>query len=144
MSETARCTIDGCDRQHVARGLCELHYRRWRRTGSTADPEKPAGCGEEGCTRPHEARGLCRLHYRRLQRAELSPRCTVDDCTRPRYSADGLCQTHDRWQRRRAKHRTLSAEVDSWGLYRVVDIAELASAIPDWAHMKNTRRRRKR
>src|SRR6516164_5784108 len=27
------CTIDGCDRKPVAKGLCALHYMRPRRTG---------------------------------------------------------------------------------------------------------------
>lgn len=33
------CTISGCTRDRLARGWCELHYRRWRRHG---DPG-PAG-----------------------------------------------------------------------------------------------------
>ncbi len=31
-----RCTIDGCDRPHKARGWCALHYLRWHRTGETS------------------------------------------------------------------------------------------------------------
>ena len=27
------CTIDGCDRQHNARGLCTAHYERWSKYG---------------------------------------------------------------------------------------------------------------
>ena len=28
------CSLDGCDKLTMARGWCEGHYRRWRRTGS--------------------------------------------------------------------------------------------------------------
>lgn len=31
------CTIPGCDTPNTARGLCNKHYRRLRRTGTTAD-----------------------------------------------------------------------------------------------------------
>lgn len=29
------CSIDGCGRVHAARGWCSVHYKRWRRHGST-------------------------------------------------------------------------------------------------------------
>lgn len=28
------CSVSGCGRAFVARGLCSLHYSRWRRTGT--------------------------------------------------------------------------------------------------------------
>lgn len=34
------CTVDGCERLEVARQLCEMHYRRHRRLGSTDLPTK--------------------------------------------------------------------------------------------------------
>jgi hypothetical protein len=33
-----QCAIEGCSGNPVAKGLCEKHYRRFRRTGTTADP----------------------------------------------------------------------------------------------------------
>ena len=27
------CSVDGCEREHEARGLCSPHYMRWRREG---------------------------------------------------------------------------------------------------------------
>lgn len=35
-----RCTVDGCDRPHKGRGLCDMHIQRLRRTGTTASPVK--------------------------------------------------------------------------------------------------------
>jgi hypothetical protein len=31
------CSIDGCDRPHVARGWCDTHYRRWLNHGDPLD-----------------------------------------------------------------------------------------------------------
>lgn len=36
-----RCTVEGCDRKHWARGMCRAHYGRWWRTGR-ADGEARA------------------------------------------------------------------------------------------------------
>lgn len=36
------CTVNGCDRPRKAKGLCAMHYQRWRRTG---DPEKVRRAG---------------------------------------------------------------------------------------------------
>lgn len=39
------CSIDGCGKEHVARGWCNVHYRRWKAHGD------PLG----GATSPNEA-----------------------------------------------------------------------------------------
>ena len=31
--KATRCNVDGCDRPHLARGLCNLHYKRARTSG---------------------------------------------------------------------------------------------------------------
>lgn len=31
------CSVEGCDREHAARGWCSTHLSRWRRTGTTDD-----------------------------------------------------------------------------------------------------------
>lgn len=41
------CTLDGCDKELVARGMCGMHYRRWRKHGDSSylapkPPLKPA------------------------------------------------------------------------------------------------------
>lgn len=36
------CTIDGCERPHLARGWCHPHYERWRKTGD-AQAARPLG-----------------------------------------------------------------------------------------------------
>lgn len=33
MTRERRCSIEGCDAKHFARGWCHKHYERWRRYG---------------------------------------------------------------------------------------------------------------
>lgn len=106
----ATCSIDGCDRQHMAKGLCGTHYMRLRRTGGTADPKPSTGrdrgaCAVEGCDGTDYRRGWCHKHYERVkrygdpltlrrQRNDDPPEtCTVPGCGAP-YRAKGMCKVH--------------------------------------------------
>jgi hypothetical protein len=100
----ATCTEAECDRGVYARGWCELHYRRWRRSGSPIRGATPTTCSVEHCDRQAKSRGMCHAHYQRW-RTHGDPRphiplraageCDVDGCDRPRY-ARKLCNTHYR------------------------------------------------
>lgn len=63
-----RCTIDGCEKPHVARGWCNKHLHRWKKYG---DPNyllplaKDQPCNVKDCERPQAARGYCRRHWGR-------------------------------------------------------------------------------
>lgn len=37
-SNRKTCSVDGCEREHRYLGFCDLHGRRWKQTGTTADP----------------------------------------------------------------------------------------------------------
>ena len=37
------CTVQGCSREHLAKGLCGAHYRRVRRGNSLDSPVRPQG-----------------------------------------------------------------------------------------------------
>lgn len=60
-TKRAHCDFEGCDRAHVARGMCQLHYRKWR-----IETGRAASCSERGCDEPRVARGVCSTHYARL------------------------------------------------------------------------------
>jgi hypothetical protein len=63
------CTVDGCDRKYLARGMCGMHYQRVQNLGTTELPIKePRICSIEGCSGSVWALGYCQLHYRRWSR----------------------------------------------------------------------------
>ena len=58
------CAVEGCEREHYARGRCGRHYDRERR-GSTRHyrVDDPPMCKVEGCARDARARGYCPKHH---------------------------------------------------------------------------------
>lgn len=60
------CTIEGCSREHVARGYCDAHYRKLRRHGNPLVHLHRSTCSVAGCEGEHVARGYCGRHYKKL------------------------------------------------------------------------------
>lgn len=68
-----QCCESGCERPHLARGMCARHYRRWYL--QQAEP-----CSVPGCSGKAWAKGLCNTHYARLRtRGDISPEVLVGD-----------------------------------------------------------------
>lgn len=60
------CDIAECEKVKTRKNWCDMHYRRWYRTGSTDLPTKIEQiCDVEDCERPKEKRQWCGLHYQR-------------------------------------------------------------------------------
>lgn len=94
------CDVPGCERRHLARSYCAMHYQRWKKHGDPEFVEQERGCSVGGCGNKHFGRGYCNTHWRRLARTgttDATPRvrktCTFDECGRPAVSR-GLCQSH--------------------------------------------------
>lgn len=66
VTDKGPCFVDGCGREEWARGLCGMHYGRWRRTGSIdLAPRAVRVCSVDGCERVHFCRGFCVMHHGR-------------------------------------------------------------------------------
>ena len=66
------CVVEGCERDRCARGWCNVHHRRWRRTGDLRASVPPRRrqrqqpfCAVDGCDETTAGRGWCRKHYDR-------------------------------------------------------------------------------
>lgn len=79
-----QCSVEDCANPLLAKGLCRMHYQRWRTRGTTDKwvGRKGTPCSVDGCDRAFLARGLCHLHYDRLMRTgcvDLMPRARRAD-----------------------------------------------------------------
>jgi len=127
------CSLPDCDRPHLARGLCRLHYYRLRNTGTTDAPTRPEKapktCTVPGCSNPYRSGGYCGMHYQRA-RATGSPgpderllteagrTCSSPDCETPAKTR-GLCEKHARRARRlEAVQTDPSARMVTWATDR--------------------------
>ena len=59
------CTVDGCSKPFMSRDMCNMHYSRMLRTGTTEPRGGRAECTVDECLRPHRAHGYCGLHLQR-------------------------------------------------------------------------------
>lgn len=69
------CSLDGCGKPHLAKGLCRMHYYRLRNTGSTdARPPAPREhCSVEGCPSVVKSRSFCNRHYQQWRAGGIRP-----------------------------------------------------------------------
>ena len=104
------CDVLGCSGEHKAKRYCDLHYRRFLKTGDPLKVKRTASwrgvvCKIDTCTDEVESVGLCSRHYQRLRIygdplgggsyriRDHSATCTIDGCNRE-YAALGYCSLH--------------------------------------------------
>jgi len=111
------CTVDQCGDVVYAKGLCQKHYRRWRKHGDAhyERPKKvsqpkcppPTVCSVEGC-----GQGYCQTHYNRWKahgdplwmpthgvRRAPAPVALRDAQTRSRLAWVVRARHYERWKR---------------------------------------------
>lgn len=72
---TKQCSMPNCDRRAQGRGLCKMHWARWKRWGDpsivhpkgSGNPSKKP-CLVESCNRMSHAHGYCQMHLARWHR----------------------------------------------------------------------------
>lgn len=97
------CSFEGCSRHALSKGMCDRHYRRWKKHGSPKIVRlRVRGvCSLEGCEDPHFGWGYCQRHYERYKRYgrfEKRPTyqvCTFEGCGQ-KHAARGYCTSHYR------------------------------------------------
>lgn len=92
------CSIDGCDRASYARGWCNPHWQRWKRSGDPGLAEiqkhlKSHTCSVPDCDNQSHARDICAAHYRQWAKLQDHKPCSTEGCDRP-LKAKGLCNSH--------------------------------------------------
>lgn len=98
------CSIPECRKPLRARGLCDMHYQRFRKHGDPAvnlnvKPEK--FCSVDGCGGKFYCKSLCNKHYGRLQAhgdplkviTQTKTKCSVGECDAMQH-AHGYCPPH--------------------------------------------------
>jgi len=58
------CTIEGCHKPFIAKGMCHMHYRREHRKSTSTGHT----CSVEGCGKSAQGLGYCQNHYYRYKR----------------------------------------------------------------------------
>lgn len=110
MARVARvCIIEWCERQHSARGYCEMHLKRLRRGTDLNAPVQLHGlgrkCSIEECDNKHFSKGYCKMHYTRVRsganmkaappKKRIKRFCKIESCEREHF-AKGYCSMHYR------------------------------------------------
>lgn len=95
--EVKVCSVHGCHGDLCAKGLCKIHYDKFRRNGTFKTAKQ---CTVEGCNGNYYIKGYCTKHYQQIiRRGKIIPDrkinigCTVEGCT-GKYYANGLCGKH--------------------------------------------------
>jgi len=101
-----KCKVEGCNRDHAAKGYCSKHYQQFKNKKTYSVVRKRTiGCLVEGCNRDHCAKGYCKVHYGQASKGKIPGKirevsekgsqvgCLVEGC-KNEHSAKGYCSKH--------------------------------------------------
>lgn len=87
--ENGLCTVPGCFKPFLAKGMCNMHWWRVKRYGDPNFTSFNFKCKVEGCGRKHRAKGWCSKHFEQHRRssgyhatAQRKPKTRYTDCLR--------------------------------------------------------------
>jgi hypothetical protein len=83
------CIVDGCDIEALCRQMCRLHYTRWWKHGTTADPAAPLTAEQR------RANAKAAVQRCAARRRESGARCSIAECDKVVISR-GWCPGHYR------------------------------------------------
>ena len=65
-----KCTVEGCENKHRAKGYCQKHYIRYKKYGDPLYNKKNIrkNCSVDGCDNIHYSKGYCAKHYARYKK----------------------------------------------------------------------------
>ena len=142
------CSIPECEKPRNARGLCPMHYQRWK---SHSDPlrepvARPEFCSVPGCDRKRSKRDYCNMHYIRWRtKGDVGPagtvvnvqsgECSAEGCAGPAKTR-GLCNLH---YRRISSNGTLYAIPSTSGAWNGMWKGDAASYFAIHQRLKVTR-----
>ena len=114
------CSEPDCTTVVKARGLCESHYKQWRRNEfaprchrcevrpvttrgksnlcfecyqlDRSERRAELGCAVSECPDPHAAKGFCKSHYMSVHQSRQTKYHTCADCGEPCVSLSGRCR----------------------------------------------------
>lgn len=105
------CSVENCERQPRAKGLCEMHYQRFVRHGTTERriPRRTHWCGVTNCDQVSIGRGLCSSHWQPTglpagdtrhgtENGYGNYKCRCDDCRRAHTASTTLAR-EARWEK---------------------------------------------
>lgn len=97
------CSVYGCGGRRIARGLCNLHWKRLRNMGPLPPITRSSGCSVGGCGGAHHAHGLCAMHAARKRRSENPEKCSQQARASYWRNRDAALARNARWRTQNAE-----------------------------------------
>lgn len=121
------CQVDECGRKVFGHGFCNMHYKRWKKTGDPGPSQtlRRDACSVDGCPEPHCGLGLCNTHLTRFKASgevpttpirrygEAKPKCSRLLCDQDARTM-GLCGKH--YSRQQSWRSNIGSDM-TWEVY---------------------------